>query len=283
MALIRLVRKKPELWGRSMQTFLLKFSESIPGQNRKTIEIIITKEVSCNNNDGHDDEDDDDVSKLVDDAGRVIKQIFPSFTQVAGRDESDDGGGGSVMGPEIQPVYKKLFFYVLQNYIKYTGPLFQTSGRVEVGKCIQLHFFEPRYRTMIAEVMEPFPDSFKRGNMIDPNHTDANIVKDVNNGQFKFPSFLYANNSLKRRKIIYIVHVQRCLIHGDGRADVILKFECPARIEEVWVRPESTEYLFESRVIKTNLLEIAEEHKNSILQRRRKGSFFQRFWSRRIY
>jgi len=126
---------------------------------------------------------------------------------------------------------------VVQNYLRHTGPVFHMpSEDVRLGDEFSLHFFEPRYRLLISEVMENW--SFvPNGEVITPD------------SKGKFPSFIYANQSLHPPSPAMIVQVMRAHRFRDGRADVLLKPVAHVQLERVWERPNSRG-LFMGRVIR---------------------------------
>lgn len=126
---------------------------------------------------------------------------------------------------------------IVNNYIRFTGPVFHMPNYIRLGQEFGLHFFEPRYRLLIAEVMENWP-SAKRGG---PITADANG---------NFPSFIYANhNRLEPPSRAMIVQVKQVHIHEGGRADVLLLPVAHVQMERVWERP-NTGRLYMATVIR---------------------------------
>jgi len=133
-------------------------------------------------------------------------------------------------------IYQAIYRYIVSNYIRYTGPVFYMPGQVRLHHVIGLHFFEPRYRLLIKEVMENSPMEHKCG---------ESITK-------PYPTFIYANQSPLAKYIpAVIVEVHNCMIHSDGRADVILNCKSYVWIEQVWCRPQDGN-LYMARVIRMN-------------------------------
>lgn len=140
-----------------------------------------------------------------------------------------------------QRIFKWVSVYIHSRKVK--SPLFYMPGRTQLGGRFALHFFEPRYRTLIAEVMAPLPASARMGK---PISAEAR------------PTFIYANRSrLSIGTIATIVEVIQCRIYQDGTADVMLEPTGYARIEIVWERPNSGQ-LWEAEAFKLGRLEIAE-------------------------
>lgn len=120
-----------------------------------------------------------------------------------------------------------VYHSVVQNYIRFTAPVFYMRQNMRLGEEFGLHFFEPRYRLLIAEVMENWPSAI-RGEPI------------VADKYGNFPSFIYVNyNSVAPSSRAFIVHVRQCYIHPGGRADVLLMPVAHVQLEHIWDRPNS--------------------------------------------
>jgi hypothetical protein len=129
--------------------------------------------------------------------------------------------------------FKSLYRSIVNNSLRWTGPIFYMPGVIGLGQTYGLHFFEPRYRLLIAEVMRGQPVEARNGGPIQtPVH------------------FVHANHGPLEPTIpAVMVKVVECLIYPDGRADVML---LPVRyvwIERVWIRPNSGQ-LFEAQCLK---------------------------------
>lgn len=120
--------------------------------------------------------------------------------------------------------YFQLYQTVLNTEIRYKGPIFCMNQRLRLGDPYGLHFFEPRYRLLIRDVMEPFPDAAKQGEPIE-----------IAPGQ-KPPIFIHGHTyPLQRSSPAVLVQVIRCRIYpGDGRADVFLLPIAYVRMEFMW-------------------------------------------------
>ena len=209
-ALERLILKEPFLWKRGIDyiSYRVKVGEvaeqdsaSEPGNTR----------ITC-------------LSNGIDSCGlinKACKLVVP--------------GSGSAAG-----ACTRVFQEIVSRYVRFTSPVFHMPGFVQLGSEFGLHFFEPRYRLLIHEVMADFPLSLRRGNRI---HLDGVQVKE-------FPKFIYANHqSLGHGSLACIVEVKWCQIHANGTADVLL---CPSAyiwIEAVWKRPNSG-LLYEARGVR---------------------------------
>jgi hypothetical protein len=119
--------------------------------------------------------------------------------------------------------YKELYAQVLSEQVRFKGPVFFMPGQLQIGEPYGLHFFEPRYRLMIAEVMQHQLPEARRGGKV---HGDA--------------LFIHANRSpLAPTSPAVLVQVQRCEAYPDGRADVVLVPVSHVWVEKLWVRPDS--------------------------------------------
>lgn len=130
----------------------------------------------------------------------------------------------------------ELFRYIFRNYILYESPLFyMPDNSIRIGRDFGIHFFEPRYRRLIRQVMAPYPEKFKRGEDIT-----------LENGLIgKPPTFIYAHKSpLKRGTVACVVQVTHCSIHQDGRADVALIPIHYVRVTQVYEEEHSRDHLY---------------------------------------
>jgi hypothetical protein len=132
-----------------------------------------------------------------------------------------------------QAGFKSLYRTIVNQSLRWTGPIFYMPGAVGLGQPYGLHFFEPRYRRLIAEVMQDQPAGAR------------------NNGPIEIPAYFVHANHGPLEPIVPAVMVQvlKCRIYPDGRADVLL---LPVRyvwIERVWTRPNSGN-LFEAQCLK---------------------------------
>jgi len=109
------------------------------------------------------------------------------------------------------------------------------SGNLQLGEAYGLHFFEPRYRLLIHDVMADQPEEARRGGRV--------------RGE---AMFVHANRAPPTRSApAVLVRVLRCEIYGDGRADVLLMPCAHVWLEELWVRPNSG-HLYYARCLRMN-------------------------------
>jgi hypothetical protein len=123
----------------------------------------------------------------------------------------------------------ELYRIILNTEVRFTGPIFCMYQPMVLGRSYGLHFFEPRYRRLIADVMAPFPVEARQGGPIE-----------CAQGQSP-PLFIHANvHPVMRSSIAFLVQVVRCRIYpADGRADVFLLPIAYLRIETLWEQPNS--------------------------------------------
>lgn len=139
-----------------------------------------------------------------------------------------------VMQTSLGAACKELYRRVLNEKIRFVGPIFYMGQSITLGEPYGLHFFEPRYRRLIAEVMSPFPASAKQGGPIE-----------CADGQSP-PVFIHANvHPLTRSSPAVLVQVIRCGIHPrDGRADVFLLPIAYVSMERIWEEERANDHLY---------------------------------------
>jgi len=119
------------------------------------------------------------------------------------------------------PSDKAMYRYLFRSKVRFVGPVFMMGGPVTMGETYGLHFFEPRYRLLIAQVMQ--------GQRVEPE--SGRVVSEA--------LFVHANRAMTPRAPAALVRVEYCRIYPDGRADVEL---CPVAhvwLQRVWVRENS--------------------------------------------
>lgn len=119
--------------------------------------------------------------------------------------------------------YKSLYTKLVNDHLRWSGPIFFMPGAVTLGESYGLHFFEHRYRLLISDVMRDQPKAARQGGPIsDPVY------------------FVHANQApLEPTVPAVLVQVTECYIFPDGRATVTL---LPVRyvwMERLWVLPDS--------------------------------------------
>lgn len=167
-----------------------------------------------------------------------------------------------------QCIYKS----IVQNHLRYKGAVFYMPSAIRLGSPYGLHFFEPRYRLLMSEVMAPYPVSARRGERISPmvpslipnnslrqNGDDDDIKANLLNvleqnqsllGKYQLPTFIHAHQSpLRKNTPATIVQVRQCMVSRDGSADVYLEPIAYIWIDQVFERP-GTGGLFEARGIR---------------------------------
>jgi hypothetical protein len=131
---------------------------------------------------------------------------------------------------------QSLLHISVKDYIRFKAPVFVMTSTLQLGQPYALHFFEHRYRILIAEVMHHQPLSAKQGGAIDYS--------------LPLPDFLHANvMPLAPTTPAVIVRVMRCEIFPDGQADVLLVPISYVWLERIRVRP-NTRHLYEATSIR---------------------------------
>lgn len=171
-------------------------------------------------------------------------------------------------------IFQRLYESILFGHIRYRAPVFCMPSRVRLGSTYGLHFFEPRYRLLISEVMARYPVSARRGERISPmvsglfptNHVqgqsdiraaalDLMEKNDPLLREYQLPTFIHAHEMpLRLNTPATIVRVEQCVIHPNGSADVFLKPLSYIYLEEMWERP-GTGGLFEATGLRMGKVE----------------------------
>ena len=257
-ALIRLVTNKQDLWGDAMVKFLYRprtLSQNANDNVTYTQEILNGDESNVfpflELSRTYYERGDISAEKIVTDAGSFMEQIleqYDGYFTIRRREQQRV----EVQIQRSHSIYMELYRHILSQYIKYTSPLFYMPDQIQIGNEFGIHFFEPRYRLLIAEVMEPFPQSYRRGADIMPLISKLlyNHNQPFQRRSSPHPTFIYANNSpLKQNSVVTIVNVRQCSINPNNTADVFLNPIAYGRIEHVWERPNSHR-LYEAKIIR---------------------------------
>lgn len=166
--------------------------------------------------------------------------------------------------------YQCIYRSIVTKHLRYQGPVFIMGSSVRLGSPYGLHFFEPRYRVLISEVMQRWPVSARRGERIHPllpgiypptSHivVDDDIKSSILNllenkesllNEYHMPTFIHAHRNLQANNPAAIVQVQICAIAPNGSADVLLKPIAYIKIEKIWERESGTGGLYEARGIR---------------------------------
>ncbi|KAL7553328.1 hypothetical protein ACHAWF_016607 [Thalassiosira exigua] len=169
-------------------------------------------------------------------------------------------------------IYQCLYQSVVVRHLQYQAPVFYMPSDMELGSPYGLHFFEPRYRLLVSEVMASFPVAARRGNPIlpmvpglfpPPTHCPVAMEDDVKSSTLHLleenpsilknhhlPTFIHAHQSrLSPNSPATIVQVQQCVVQPDGSADIFLLPLAYVWLKEIWERP-GTGGLLEARGIR---------------------------------
>lgn len=201
VSLRRLVRTQPKLWGSALQTFLDSNCSEEEGEENHLF---------CSN----------DVER----ACRIMQKMIDRY---------------SIHSKDI--IHAQLYRHLLSKYIRCEMPVFfMPDDMITRGRSIGFHFSEPRYRRLIWEVMEPYPDEFRRG-----------LIPNVENGVLVPPQFIYAHRSpLKPGMVACIVHVLHCNINQNGTATLEVAPVDHVRIEKVFEQNDASDHLHFAKFIK---------------------------------
>ncbi|KAL9185268.1 hypothetical protein ACHAXT_003045 [Thalassiosira profunda] len=167
-------------------------------------------------------------------------------------------------------MHQCLYQSIVLRHLRYQASVFHMPSSVSIGTPYGLHFFEPRYRLLISEVMANYSVSARRGESIIPNvpglfpprqgqiipgDMKASLLNLLEENESvlannHMPSFIHAHQRpLRRDTPAAIVQVAHCMIQPDGSADVFLMPMGYIWIEEIWERP-GTGGLYEARGIR---------------------------------
>lgn len=166
-------------------------------------------------------------------------------------------------------IYQCLYQSILLRHLRFQAPVFYMPTSVRLGSQYGLHFFEPRYRLLVAEVMASFPVPARRGEAIPPvvpglspfssnvttvgQNVDLHNLLDENKDllqSYHLPTFIHAHQSpLRRNTPASIVQVRHCVVAPDGSADILLEPVAYIWVEELWERP-GTGGLYEARGVR---------------------------------
>lgn len=111
--------------------------------------------------------------------------------------------------------YKHLYERVLNEQLRFVGPVFIMAGDVVLGQSYGLHLFENRYRYMIRSIM-----------------SQQKLQRSGSNAKKNAPVyFIHANRgNVRRSEMAVLVQVLHCEIYPDGRADIVV-----VPVHHVWI------------------------------------------------
>jgi hypothetical protein len=136
--------------------------------------------------------------------------------------------------------YKTLYQRILNEQLRYVGPVFIMSGDVVLGQSYGLHLFEYRYRYMIRSIM---------------SHQKQRISASRNGVTEKGKQsvyFIHANRgNVRRSEMAVLVQVMHCQIYPDGRADIVVLPVHHVWIERSWLYDENNSIAPQRPVIPT--------------------------------
>uniref|UniRef100_A0A7S3Q019 Uncharacterized protein n=1 Tax=Chaetoceros debilis TaxID=122233 RepID=A0A7S3Q019_9STRA len=173
-----------------------------------------------------------DSSKHDNDPGCILTKARTSIRNIIATEKIQNPYYGE---------HGEMFTILLNEHIRYSSPLFyMPDDSIQINSAFGLHFFEPRYRRLIREVMAPYPERFRNG-----------IECSEENGLPSPPTFIYANRSpLRRGSLACIVKVLQCDIHENGTADVMMMPIETVRVELVWEQVDVGDHLYFAKAIR---------------------------------
>ena len=140
-------------------------------------------------------------------------------------------------------IYQCLFNSIVDHHMKYKAPVFHMPSTIKLDECYGLHFFEPRYRLLISEVLSNYPISAKRGEVITPRISGlfplpqgqrvlggdikASLLDLLEKNEsllqeYHLPTFIHAHQSpLRRNTPATIVQIERCGVSA-GKSALVL-------------------------------------------------------------
>ncbi|GKY99314.1 hypothetical protein MPSEU_000886500 [Mayamaea pseudoterrestris] len=136
------------------------------------------------------------------------------------------------LGVSAKDLYKR----IIDDFIRFRGPVFIMQAQIQIGEEYGLHLFEPRYRLLVAEVMRNQPETARQDGELDPLLPPA--------------VFIHAHRvSPREGNAAMIVEIRRCLVYADGSADVLLAPLSYVWLEKLRIRPNSGN-LFEGSAVR---------------------------------
>jgi hypothetical protein len=134
----------------------------------------------------------------------------------------------------------RLYQHIISHHLKFSGSIFYMPQHVMLRREIPLHFFEHRYRTLIAEVMRGSPPEQIRGVTIPVDQVPTVPTNHGNPYPRRGPQFIFGTTSpLEPGSPACIVQVRQCHIRSDGSADVLLVPIAHGWFQHVAVRPNT--------------------------------------------
>lgn len=141
----------------------------------------------------------------------------------------------SCVGGFQEPKYKSMYKTICSSHLRFNGLIFGMPHNIELGQLYGLHFFEPRYRALIASVMQHERMEEIQGHRVFYPKLEE-VSFDNNNCMF---IHAHHNAPLRPGTSATLVKVIACGILPDGRADVNLLPIDYVSLEKVWVIPDS--------------------------------------------
>lgn len=130
--------------------------------------------------------------------------------------------------------FRKIYKTILTSHIRSVYPIFIMPCQLRLGEMYGLHLFEPRYRTMVRDLLDSCgnPQEAGRG---------GQILDGMRDGVRQPPLLVHAclGSTLGPGEMACLVQLVWCRTYEYGTADVQLFPVAWVRLDKVWVRPSS--------------------------------------------
>lgn len=206
----RLVKYQPDLWRKSLEHFTESHASILDSSDNIVHPTVPFYQART----------------LLDKGCRILQKLLSTDEKYTGDKTS---------------IHALLYRHILSHYIRYQLPVFYMPDDLILrGRSLGFYFFEPRYRRLIWEVMESYPEEFRQGRP--PN---------AENGISNPPMFIYANRSpLKRGVVACLVQVLSCNINPNGTANIEVVPVEHVRIEQVYEQVDMKDHLYFAKILR---------------------------------
>jgi hypothetical protein len=169
------------------------------------------------------------------------RRLLPAAKQAEQQQQDEDDDkvvGATTTRSDGNCALLRFYQKVCSEQILFTGPVFFMGMQGAIPSRYDLFLFEPRYRLMMETLLAQHPVTARHGHPIEPPvyflHAHAGLNN--NNGNGNSPPAL-------------LVRVQECRMLPDGSCSVTLVTKWFARLERVWVLPNSG-HLYHAAAVK---------------------------------
>ncbi len=263
--MLRLARQEPSLWVEGMKRVIFDVEcDEIRSEIAKRIQSQVggrRGKRAKNNQLDYRSPQSVFVSAIAASRRAIFESTANSKTTIADYEELLEHACTAIKFHQPNPhnattsrMYQGLYRSIVLRHLRYQGPVFIMGSSVRLERPYGLHFFEPRYRVLISEVMASYPISARRGERISPivpgifppppvvcAEMKSSIVDLVKKNEslmteYHQPTFIHAHREFGTNCLATIVQVQICSINPNGTADVLLKPIAYIWIEKIWER-----------------------------------------------